>query len=58
MPLAQAIIDALSTWFELDVSIAFERSQYRDHRTLSRALAGYVQAGYSLPDAQALLGLD
>ena len=56
--LGEAVSAELSTFFGVTASLSFERAQYRDHRTLSRALASYVLAGMTVDAALALLGLD
>ena len=56
-PLGTRVAQELSEKLDSNITIDFNPSQSRDHRTLSRALQSYTQAGMSLPEAMAWMGI-
>ena len=56
-PLSALIEQELSLKLGTRVQIHLTQSQYRDHAHNARALKGYIDAGLSLPNALAIMGI-
>ena len=58
LPLAALVSQELSEKLDATISLDFGPSQYRDYQRLSRSLKTFIDAGLSLGQAAALLGIN
>ena len=58
LPLAAVVSQELSEKLDANISMDFNRSQYRDYQRLSRSLKTFIDAGVSLGQASSLLGIN
>ena len=58
LPLAAVVSEELSFKLDANVTMDFNKSQYRDYQRLSRSLKTFIDAGLSLGQASSLLGIN